>query len=99
MTPKARTLFTVGDDTLSRHIHTAGGSESLRIAPSAAAAFDGPRWRTASEAGIAYPRRHGLSEHLQRATHIIWTTGGVFVRDDEYRSFMERGANQMLRHE
>jgi D-serine dehydratase len=30
---------------------------------------------------------------MQEATHIAWTTGGLFVPEAEYRKFLERGAS------
>jgi D-serine dehydratase len=29
---------------------------------------------------------------MRQATHIAWTTGGLFVPEEEYRRFHERGA-------
>jgi hypothetical protein len=66
-------------------------SEGLRIEPSAAAGFRGPRWLFESEVGRQYLENHGLLEMLDDATHILWTTGGAFVPDGEYRQFHERG--------
>jgi len=63
----------------------------LRIEPSAAAGFRGPGWLLESEAGSQYLSRHELSRHMQKATHILWTTGGAFVPDEEYWKFHERG--------
>jgi len=32
-----------------------------------------------------------LEAHLPRATHLVWTTGGLFVPDEEYERFVQRG--------
>lgn len=85
-------VFTVDDERLFQHVHTAAVAESLRIEPSAAAAFDGPRWLTSSDEGAAYLERHGLDQCMANSTHIVWTTGGLFVPESEYQAFFERGA-------
>ena len=92
MRPALSGVFTVEDEVLFRHVHTAAITEELRIEPSAAAAFDGPRWLTSSASGRSYLADHNLDQHLANATHIIWTTGGLFVPDAEYDKFFERGA-------
>ena len=35
-------------------------------------------------------KRHRLRPHLSRATHLAWTTGGLFVPDHEYQGFLTR---------
>ena len=85
-------VFTVDDERLFQHVHTAAVTESLRIEPSAAAGFDGPRWVTSPGEGTEYLERHGLNQYVANSTHVIWTTGGLFVPDNEYQAFFERGA-------
>ncbi|MCT9827740.1 D-serine ammonia-lyase [Pseudomonas veronii] len=92
MRPTLSGIFTVEDDTLFRHVHTAAVTEEIRIEPSAAAAFDGPRWLTKTPVGEGYLRRHDLQQHMVNATHIIWTTGGLFVPEVEYQRFLTRGS-------
>ena len=47
-----------------------------------------------STLGVAYLRAQGLEAHLPRATHLAWTTGGLFVPDSEYDLFLQRGRAQ-----
>jgi D-serine dehydratase len=91
MKPLVSGIFTVPDEHLFEDLYRLEQSEGLRIEPSAAAGFRGPRWLLGSEAGRQYLIRHELSDHMQNATHILWTTGGTFVPDEEYRKFHERG--------
>ena len=84
-------VFTVPDDDLFEDLYLLEKCEGLRIEPSAAAGFRGPGWMLESEAGKAYQIKHGLLHKMERATHILWTTGGVFVPEEEYRKFHERG--------
>lgn len=46
---------------------------------------------TGTEAGQAYLARHGLTDATPTATHLVWTTGGLFVPPEEYRRFLARG--------
>lgn len=85
-------VYTVDDDTLFRHLYLARRHAGLQIEPSAAAGFSGPAMLGQTAAGRAYLERHGLLPVMNAATHIAWTTGGLFVPDAEYRNFLERGA-------
>ena len=92
MRPVLAGVFTVDDDTLFRHLHLAACTEQLRIEPSAAAGFSGPATLQHSDAGQQYLARHGLQGCMQQATHVLWTTGGLWVPDVEYARFAARGA-------
>jgi D-serine dehydratase len=89
--PLVSGIFTVPDEDLFEDLYRLETSEGLRIEPSAAAGFRGPRWLLESDAGLEYLSTHGLKDHLDHATHLLWTTGGSLVPDEEYRSFHERG--------
>ncbi|MBN2977119.1 D-serine ammonia-lyase [Pseudomonas sp. FP597] len=91
MRPVLSGVFTIDDDMLFKHVHTAWQAESIKVEPSATAAFDGPLWVTESLAGRAYTAANGLEPYLANATHIIWTTGGLFVPSGEYDKFYARG--------
>ena len=84
-------VYTVSDDTLFRLLALANTSESLRIEPSATAGLDGPNRLLNSAGGRAYLEEHCLVPYLGNATHLVWTTGGRFVPDDEYDRFLRRG--------
>ncbi|HUD31950.1 MAG TPA: D-serine ammonia-lyase, partial [Variovorax sp.] len=48
--------------------------------------------------GRDYLARHGIdAARLARSTHIAWTTGGLFVPDDAYARFRDRGAADLAR--
>ena len=88
-------VFTVEDETLFRHLYLLKNSEGLNIEPSAAAGFSGPRELLQSAAGQDYLQRQNLLAYMPNATHIVWTTGGLFVPDEEYVKFLQRGAALM----
>jgi D-serine dehydratase len=84
-------VFTVADDDLFCTLQALHQSTGIRIEPSAAAGFGGPQWLAASDAGRAYLDSAGLVPHVAGATHLLWSTGGLFVPDDEYQRFLEKG--------
>jgi D-serine dehydratase len=91
MKPLVSGVFTVPDSDLFEDLYLLEKSEGLRIEPSAAAGFRGPRWLLESASGQQYMNSHGLSLNLEHATHVLWTSGGAFVPDEEYSRFHERG--------
>lgn len=84
-------VYTVADEQLFRDLYLARRDAGIEIEPSAAAGFSGPAMLTGTEAGQAYLARHGLTCALPAATHLVWTTGGLFVPPEEYRRFLARG--------
>lgn len=84
-------VYTVADEQLLRDLYLAKRDAGIEIEPSAAAGFSGPAMLTGTEAGQAWLARHGLTDLMATATHLVWTTGGLFVPAEEYRRFLARG--------
>jgi D-serine dehydratase len=84
-------VFTVPDNDLFRMVHAVWHTEKIKIEPSAAAGFPGPHLIALDEAA-SYINRVGLQTHMKDATHIVWTTGGLFVPAEEFSGFLKRGA-------
>lgn len=93
MKPMLSGVFTVADDDLFRWLWMAETTQSIRLEPSATAGFAGPEFVVKSTQGKAYQQAHGLSDKLAQATHVVWTTGGAFVPEDQFKQFLERGAS------
>jgi D-serine dehydratase len=74
--------FTVADDEMFRWVARAHRFEDLRLEPSAAAGFPG-----ALQHVWTLPHR----EQIEAATHIVWTTGGSMVPEEQYQAMLERG--------
>lgn len=91
MFPLLSGVYTVDDAELFRHLYLAQREEDFRIEPSAAAGMSGPGMLCHSEAGQAYLKHHGMLEVMSNATHLAWTTGGLFVPEAEYRRFHAQG--------
>jgi D-serine dehydratase len=94
--PLVSGVFTVRDEELFRDLYLLDETESLRIEPSAAAGFGGPRWILGSPQGRRYLAGHGLDDKMDSATHVLWTTGGSLVPGGEYERFRERGKRQVI---
>lgn len=92
MRPLLAGVYTVPDDTLFADLHRLRETEGMRIEPSAAAGFSGPGMLLGTDAGRAYLKQHKLEALMPDATHLVWTTGGLFVPPEEYARFAERGA-------
>jgi D-serine dehydratase len=93
MKPMLSGIFTVADDDLFRWLWMAETTQSIRLEPSATAGFAGPEFIVKSTQGRAYQEAQGLTGKLAQATHVIWTTGGAFVPEDQFKKFMDRGAS------
>jgi len=82
--------LTVEDDDLFRFVYLLDAAEDLHVEPSAAAGFAGPILMSRAEQGRRYLETDGVA--ADAVTHILWTTGGLFVPPAEYRGFVQRGA-------
>lgn len=85
-------IYTVTDDQLFALLRAGSDALSLGLEPSAAAALAGPLFLTQTGAGRAYLEAWGGRDRLARATHILWTTGGSLVPDDERARYLARAA-------
>jgi D-serine dehydratase len=83
--------YTVEDDDLFRFLYMLDEVEGIRVEPSAAAGLAGPVLLFSDCAGRSYLERAGISDAMDRASHVVWTTGGLFVPPEEYERFRERG--------
>jgi D-serine dehydratase len=81
-------VFTVDDASLFRWLRDAHESQNLRLEPSAAAGFAGPGFIASHPLGKAFRDEWNIAGHLERATHVVWTTGGSFVPEDQFQAFL-----------
>jgi D-serine dehydratase len=77
----AEGIYTISDDTLLEHLRLAYEVLGLRLEPSAAAGFEGAV-RFSGEPG------HGH----KNSTHVVWTTGGGFVPDDDFAGYLQHAS-------
>lgn len=78
--------FTVSDDEMFRWVARAHREEGLRLEPSAAAGFPG-----ALQHVWSLPTTQSQRDQIARATHVVWTTGGSMVPEEQYQAMLERG--------
>ncbi|MCW5707696.1 D-serine ammonia-lyase [Shinella sp.] len=81
-------VFTVDDPSLFRWLLSAHQSQNLRLEPSAAAGFAGPDFLVKHPAGKEFCAHRQIGDRLAQATHVIWTTGGAFVPEDQFQAFL-----------
>jgi D-serine dehydratase len=84
-------VFTVEDNSLFRHLYQLYLHENIAVEPSAAAGFSGPEHIIQSETGRRYLEQENLLGQLDKATHLVWTTGGLFVPPEEMKKFQHYG--------
>jgi general L-amino acid transport system substrate-binding protein len=60
-----------------------------KLEPSAAAALLGPEFLVRHQQGLRFQSEQGIEEKMSRATHIIWTTGGSFVPEEQFQAFLQ----------
>jgi D-serine dehydratase len=82
--------LTVTDNALYKWVKEVRDLEAIKIEPSAAAGFDGPGMLLSSPEGKAFLERNGIKP--ENITHVLWTTGGRFVPDEEYKKFLKQAA-------
>lgn len=80
--------FTVSDEQLYQYMGMLSESERIFLEPSGCAGFKGPIMLLCHPQGIAYLEKHSLSSHMAHATHLVWTTGGGLVPDEQKAEFL-----------
>ena len=74
-------VVTVADDHLTRWLKVAWTEAGMRLEPSAAASF----------AALAPFLAVADRSELEGATHVLWTTGGALLPDDEFEAALRGG--------
>jgi D-serine dehydratase len=82
-------VFTVDDILLFHWLLLAYETQGFRLEPSATAGFAGPEFVVNHPQGRAFCERLNIAGHLTQATHIVWTTGGSFVPQEQFEAFLE----------
>jgi len=90
MAPLLDGCYTVTDERLSRLLVDLYETEAIEVEPSAAAGAAGPEMLLGTATGKEYLHARELTEHLDDATHVIWTTGGSLVPPEEHQAHRRR---------
>jgi len=83
--------YTVRDEDLFRWVYDLFSCENIKIEPSAAAGCQGPLFLCKEKDASVYLKKHGLDAVIKQAQHIIWTTGGSLVPEEEFEKFIQAG--------
>ena len=81
-----------GDDDLMRLVSLAYGISNLKLEPSATIGFAGPHFLLQTEQGQAFCTRHLTPKAMENAIHVVWTTGGSFVPELQFQTFVDQGS-------
>lgn len=82
-------FVTVADERMAALVSVLDETHGWRVEPSATAGAIGP-WRVMADA--AYREARGLdARSMARAHHIVWSTGGSMVPEDEMNGYLQQG--------
>lgn len=84
-------IVVADDDSLCADAWRLKAQAGLKVEASAAAALSGPRALLSTEAGRRYLQSLGSAFVAQQASHIVWTTGGALMPEDEHAELLRRG--------
>jgi D-serine dehydratase len=79
--------YTVTDAQMLAWVAAAAAEEQLRLEPSAAVGFP-----VALQDAWRVPAYGRLRARMSVATHVIWTTGGALMPDEEFAGLLEQAA-------
>ncbi len=88
-------VVTVQDENLYLLLTLLADSEGIFLEPSALAGFMGPMQMVATKEGQRYLEERELVKKMDRATHIVWATGGSMVPKEEMDKFYQHGLEIM----
>ncbi|MBY6054002.1 D-serine ammonia-lyase [Cytobacillus firmus] len=81
--------YTVSDELLYKLLKELVDTEGIQLEPSALAGLIGPS-KLCSE-GKDYLHMHGLTEAMNKGTHIVWATGGSMVPEKMMAQYYQKG--------
>lgn len=84
-------IVVADDDSLCADAWRLKAQAGLKVEASAAAALSGPRALLSTAAGQGYLQSLGPAFVPEQANHIVWTTGGALMPDDEHEALLCRG--------
>jgi D-serine dehydratase len=89
MEPLLSACITLSDNDMYRYLLAMYETEGLEVEPSSSSACGGLKLLYRTGEGVAFLKRHGLSLNPASATHVIWTTGGLFVPRKQHAAYRE----------
>ena len=84
--------ITLEDRDIFRYLAAMFEAEGMEVEPSSAAACGGPRMLLGTAEGRRLLADRGIEARPENATHVLWTTGGLFVPAAQHAQYRERAA-------
>ncbi|MDH4619244.1 D-serine ammonia-lyase [Brevibacillus sp. AY1] len=84
-------IYTVQDEELYKLLSRLTDSHAIKLEPSALAGMPGPVRLVSKPEGQQYLTHHDLMHKLQKATHVVWATGGSLVPTSIHEEYYQRG--------
>ena len=75
--------YTVKDERLYKFLYFLKKYENIKVEPSATAGCYGP-------VVLSKNRQHNIYKKIQKGVHLIWTTGGSMVPQEDYEVFLKK---------
>ncbi|MDC9837564.1 D-serine ammonia-lyase [Rhizobium binxianense] len=83
-------IYTAADDDLFKLLRMAWAAQRQKLEPSAAAALLGPNFLVRHAEGRRFQAEQALEEKMVGATHVLWTTGGSYVPEEQFQNFLRQ---------
>ncbi len=87
MEPLLSACITLTDHDMYRYLLAMYETEGLEVEPSSSAACGGISRLYRTQEGLAFLKTHHLPSNPGSATHILWTTGGLFVPPEQHTAY------------
>ncbi|RAL24256.1 D-serine ammonia-lyase [Thermoflavimicrobium daqui] len=84
-------IYTIEDDRLFVLLSALIEHEQISLEPSALAGMVGAIQLATTETGQEYLTKHQLKDKWERATHVVWATGGKLVPRNIMNEYYEKG--------
>ncbi len=84
-------VYTVQDKTLYKQLCMVADVLKISLEPSALAGLSGACKLLHTTDGERYVENHALGQHMPKATHIAWATGGSMVPANIMEAYYEKG--------
>jgi D-serine dehydratase len=84
-------IYTISDKHMYCLLAQLADTEYIRLEPSALAGMAGPAEICLTDTGRIYIETEGLKKQMDKATHIVWATGGNMVPDDVMNDYYMKG--------
>ena len=82
--------FTLEDEKLYLYMKELLDRENVFIEPSSCAAFAGPCRIQSEDVCLEYLKEQGIEDKMEKASHIVWATGGSLVPEDVRESYIQK---------